>query len=121
MRVRDRQQFPRGSFQPAIPRSRLTPGTVAVSAGIECRHLLLTRIALSDMGAELPRLTGADIPECLDLLPVQRMAPAYKELLSVLSEDIGDFRPMFVHFCRPSSFDFQIGFTFRASNGQGAA
>jgi hypothetical protein len=53
---------------------------------------------LSDVGSEPPRLTRTDIPECLDLLPVQCMAPALKELLSVLSEDIGDFRPMFAHF-----------------------
>ena len=94
---------------------------MSVAAGIECGHLLCARIALPDVGAELPRLTGADIPECLYLLPVQCMAPACEELLSVLSKDIGDFRPMFVHFCRPLSSDVQIGFTFSASNGQGAA
>ena len=92
-----------------------------IAAGVKSSLLLCTRIALSYVGTEFPRLTGADIPECLYLLPVQRMAPVCKELLSVLSEDIGDFRPMFVHFCRPSSFAFQIGLTFRASNGHGAA
>jgi hypothetical protein len=71
---------------------------MSVAAGVECNHLLRTRIALSNMGAEFPRLTCTDISECLDLLPVQRMAPACKEFLSVLSEDIGDFRPMFTHF-----------------------
>ena len=73
------------------------------------------------MGTEFPGLTRADIPECLDLLPVEGMAPAFEELLSVLLEDIGDFRPMLVHFCRPLSSEVQIGFTFSASNGQGAA
>jgi len=92
-----------------------------IAAGIESDRLLCTRIALPDVGTEFPRLTGADVPECLDLLPAQSMAPACKELLSVLSEDIGDFRPMLAHFCRPSSFDFQIGLTLRASNGHGAA
>lgn len=71
---------------------------MSIAAGIECGHLQRTRIALSDVGAEFPCLTCADISECLDLLPVQRMAPALEELLSVLSEDIGDFRPMFFHF-----------------------
>ena len=92
-----------------------------VAAGIECGHLQRTRIALPDVGAELPRLTGADIPECLHLLPVQRMAPALEELLSVLSEDIGDFRPMLAHFWRPLSSEVQIGFTFSASKGHGAS
>jgi hypothetical protein len=56
-------------------------------------------------------LTCADVPERLDLLPRQRVAPAFEELLSVLSENIGDFRPMFGHFCRPLSFEVQMGFT----------
>jgi hypothetical protein len=39
------------------------------------------------------------------------MAPAFEELLSVLSENIGDFRSMFGHFWRPLSSEVQIGFT----------
>jgi hypothetical protein len=73
------------------------------------------------VNTELPRLTGADIPECLHLLPIERVAPVLEELLSVLSEDIGDFRPMLTHFWRTLSSEVQIGFTFKASNGQGAA
>jgi hypothetical protein len=50
------------------------------------------------VNTEFPRLTGADIPECLHLLPIERVAPVLEELLSMLSEDIGDFRPMLAHF-----------------------
>ena len=73
------------------------------------------------MGAESPCLACADLSESLDLLPGQCMTPAFKELLSVLSEDIGDFRPMFAHFWRALSSEVQMGFTLRASKGHGAA
>ena len=63
------------------------------------------------MHAEFPRLACADIPECPDLLPREGMAPALEELLSVLSEDIGDFRPMLAHFWRTLSSEVQIGLT----------
>jgi hypothetical protein len=49
------------------------------------------------------------------------MAPALEQLLSMLSEDIGDFRPMLAHLWRTLSSEVQIGFTGSASKGQGAA
>jgi hypothetical protein len=69
-----------------------------VSAGVESQYLVRTGITLTQMPAQFPCLTRADIPKCLHLLPVQCMTPALKELLSVLSEDIGDFGPMLGHF-----------------------
>ena len=56
-------------------------------------------------------------PERLDLLPGQRVAPAFEELLSVLSENIGDFRPMFVHFSRPLSFESPDGLHLKSVEG----
>ena len=82
-----------------------------ISAGIACRGSVRTRIALLHVSAQHPCLTCADVPERLDLLPGQCVAPAFEELLSVLSENIGDFRPMFGHFCRPLSFEVEMGST----------
>jgi hypothetical protein len=41
---------------------------------------------------------GADVPECLALLAGKPFSPARKELLFVLTKDIGDFQSPGSHF-----------------------
>ena len=76
-------------------------------------------ITLLYLGTECGGAARADVSECLALLGRHYMIPAFQELLTVLSEDIGDFQPMLCHRCRPSSQRYSIGFSCSASNGLG--
>src|SRR5215467_7746470 len=74
-------------------------------------------VALLHVCAEGSSTTRADVSEGLPLLARQYMSPAIQELLTVLSEDIGDFQPMFRHRCRPFSLEPSIGCSGSASKG----
>jgi hypothetical protein len=61
------------------------------------------------MGAERGGTACDDVSECPPLLWRQHISPAIEEFLTVLTKDIGDFQPMLVHLCRPSSLDRKMG------------
>jgi hypothetical protein len=63
----------------------------------------------------------ADVTEYLALLIRPHAAPAVEEFLSVLSEDIGDFQPMFTPGCGCSLREPSIGLNCNASKGLRAA
>ena len=79
--------------------------------------LLGTVVTLFQACAERGSAACADVPECLALVGRQRIAPPREELLFVLAKDIGDFQPMLVHRCRPSSSERSMGFSGSASKG----
>ena len=81
--------------------------------------LMGTMIALLDLGAEGGGTACADVSECFTLLGRQHVSPAIQKFLTVLAEDIGDFKPTGCHRCRPSSQRYSIGFSCSASNGLG--
>jgi hypothetical protein len=60
-------------------------------------------ITLFDVGAERGGLACADVSENSKLMVGNNVAPSFEKSLFVLAKDIGDFKPMFYHFCRPSS------------------
>jgi hypothetical protein len=76
-------------------------------------------VALLEVRAESGGAAGADVSEGSALRGVEHVPPSPEELLFVLAKDIGDFEPMFSHRCRPSSFEWSMGFGCRLSNGLG--
>ena len=58
-----------------------------------------------------------DVPKHPALLARKRVPPAIQELLSVLSEDIGDFESLRCHRRRPSPSDCEISITCKLSKG----
>lgn len=91
-----------------------------IPAGVECHGLVGAVIALFDVGAERGGLACADVSENSKLMVGNNIAPSFEKFLFVLAKDIGDFKPMVDHFCRPSSPPW-IGFSWRASKGLGVA
>ena len=77
-------------------------------------------ITLFDVGAERRGLACADVSENSKLMVGNNVAPPFEKSLFVLAKDIGDFKPMFYPFCRPSS-ERTKGFKGRASKGLGVA
>lgn len=80
-----------------------------------------TLIALFHVRAKFGGSTRADVSECPALLGIEHMPPLPEEFLFVLAKDIGDFKPMFYHPCRPSALEGEMGFSWSVSNGLGAA
>jgi hypothetical protein len=78
-------------------------------------------ITLLHLGTERGGTARADVSERLPLLWRQYISPAIEEILTVLTEDIGDFQPRLVHLCRPSSLDRKIGRNDNESSGLGVA
>jgi len=70
-----------------------------IAAGVELDVLVRTVIALFKARAESGGATGADVPECFALRIGKSMSPAGKELLCVLTKDIGYFQPMLDQDC----------------------
>jgi hypothetical protein len=65
---------------------------MAVAAGSVCNFLMTAMVALVYLRAKGGGTACADVAECFALLRRQCVTPALQELLSVLSEDIGDFQ-----------------------------
>lgn len=61
--------------------------------------LLRAVSALFETRAESGSTTGADVPEYFALRSRERVPPAGKELLCMLTKDIGYFQPMLRHDC----------------------
>jgi hypothetical protein len=80
-----------------------------------------TLVALFQVRAKSRGAARADVSECSALRGMEHMPPLPEEFLFVLAKDIGDFQPMLAHRCRPSSFEWWMGLSWRLSNGLGAA
>jgi hypothetical protein len=94
MAVGNWQKFFRGSLQPLLTGCRLALGAMSIAAGVKLDGLVKATIALMEASTESSGATGADVPEDLALLGRKPMPPTGKELLSVLTKDIGHFQPM---------------------------
>jgi hypothetical protein len=70
-----------------------------ITAGVKLNILMKTAITLLEACTESGGATGADVSEYFALHSGKRMAPAGKELLCVLTKDIGYFQPMLCHDC----------------------
>jgi hypothetical protein len=81
--------------EPFFPSPGLALGTSAITAGQENNVLVGTVITLLEACAQSGGSACADVPERLALVGRKRIAPTSKELLFVLTKDIGDFQPMF--------------------------
>jgi hypothetical protein len=60
-------------------------------------NLMRAMITLLHASAERGGTACADVAEYLELLARQHIAPAIRELLSVLAEDVGDFQSLPAH------------------------
>jgi hypothetical protein len=115
--IRDRQQL-FGSFgEPLLARTAVALGAVSTTARSIFDHLMRAVVALLHELAQCGGAACADVPEGFPLLRRQPVSPAVEELLPVLSEDIGDFQPMFVPLLRPSSLQGSTGLSWSASKG----
>jgi hypothetical protein len=90
---------------------------MAVAARLVSNLLVRAMIALLHLGAERGGAARDDVSECLALLGRQNVSPSIEELLTVLAEDIGDFKPTFHHRRRPSPSDCVISITCKLSKG----
>jgi hypothetical protein len=70
-----------------------------IAARVKLDGLVRTVIALLEARAEGGGPTGADVSEYFALRSGERVSPADKELLCVLTKDIGHFQPMWSHEC----------------------
>lgn len=62
-----------------------------IAAGVKLNVLVRTMITLLEARAESGGTTGADVSEYFALRSRERVSPAGKELLCVLTKDIGYF------------------------------
>jgi hypothetical protein len=58
-----------------------------------------------DVPAQGSRPAGTDVAEGFPLLWGDGMSPSLQELLSMFTDDIGNFEPMFGHLLLPSPSD----------------
>ena len=78
-------------------------------------------ITLFDVTPQGSRPAGADIAESFPLLWGYGVSPLFQEFLSMLAEDIGYLKPMFVHLLLPSPSDTKMSRSSRVSRGLGVA
>src|SRR5260370_218687 len=95
--VRNGQKFFCRLYQPPFTGSGLTLWAMPVAARMKLDALVRAVVALCKESAERGGSTGADVPEHFALLSGQSMSPLGKELLLVLTKDIGHFQPMTRH------------------------
>jgi len=74
-------------------------------------------ITLFDMSAQRGRTAGADVAESFSLLWGDGVPPSFEKGFSILTEDIGDFEPMFSHLLLPSPSVVRISRIGRSSSG----
>jgi hypothetical protein len=70
-----------------------------VAAREKLNVLVSTVITLLETRPEGGGAAGANVPEYFALSSRERVSPAGKELLSVLTKDIGHSQPIFGHTC----------------------
>ena len=80
-----------------------------------------TRITLFDVAAQGSRPADSNIMESFALLGGDGVPPLIQELLSMLTENIGDLEPIFVHRLRPSPSEVSNSRNSRLSMGLGVA
>jgi hypothetical protein len=97
MTVGNRQKFLSDSVQPSITGRGLALGAMPIAAGVKLNILVKTAITLLEARTESGGATGADVSEYFALRSGQCVPPAGKELLGVLTKDIGYFQPMLRH------------------------
>jgi hypothetical protein len=90
---------------------------VSIATRVIQDSLVRTVVALFEARAESGGTTGADVMEYFALSSGQRVSLARKELLFVLTKDIGHFQPMLCHDCGSESPVLSIDFSCRASKG----
>ena len=74
-------------------------------------------IAVFEMSAESGSTAGADVAESFALLGGDGVPPTFQKSLSILSEDIGHFEPMFSHRLLPSPSVVRTSRIGRSSSG----
>jgi hypothetical protein len=99
MTVGNRQKFFGGSVQPLITSCGLALGAMPIAARVKLDVLMRTVITLLEARTESGGTTGADVSEYFALRSGESVSPAGKELLCVLTKDIGYFQPMLRHEC----------------------
>jgi hypothetical protein len=70
-----------------------------IAARVKLNSLVKTAITLLEPRTESGGATGADVSEYFTLSGGERVSPAGKELLCVLTKDIGYFQPILRHDC----------------------
>ena len=86
-------------------------------AGVVGDRLVGATIALFEMPAQGGSAAGADVAESFALLWGDGVPPTFQKSLSILSEDIGHFEPMFSHLLRPSPSVVRTSRIGRSSSG----
>ena len=86
-------------------------------AGIVGHHLVWAAITLFDVSAQSGSTAGADVTESFPLLWGDDVSPLFKKSLSILTEDIGHFEPMFSHLLLPSPSVVRTSRIGRSSSG----
>jgi hypothetical protein len=74
-------------------------------------------IAVFEMSAQSGSTAGADVAESFALLGGDNVPPTFQKSLSILSEDIGHFEPMFSHLLLPSPSVVRTSRIGRLSSG----
>ena len=92
MAVRDWQNVRCLITQPLVPCAAVALRAMTVAAGSVGNLLLAAMIAQLHLGTERSSTARADVSEGLALLRRKHVPPTFQEFLSVLSEDVGDFR-----------------------------
>ena len=74
-------------------------------------------IAVFEMSAQSGSTAGADVAESFALLGGDGVPPSFQKSLSILTEDIGHFEPMFPHLLLPSPSVVRTSPMGRSSSG----
>ena len=111
MRIRNRENFVGSVAEPLVTSPAVALWAMPVPARAIRSFLVPAMIALLDLRTEGGGTARADISECLALFWRQDISPAIQELLTVMTEDVGDFEPIFRYRLRPSPSDSVISMT----------
>ena len=74
-----------------------------------------------DVASQGSRPAGTDVVEGFALLWGDGVAPSLQELLSLLTDDVGDLEPMLVHLLLPSPSEVTTSRSSSTSSGLGVA
>ena len=97
MEILYRQQLGLPFGQPLSAGRSLTLRATPIAARVVGDGAMSALIALVHMAAQSGRSASADIVEGFSLGPGEYAPPAGQKIVSISAEDIGHFRPMFIH------------------------